>query len=139
MTFTNTNTYKVHIGDRNYSSWTFYNTKNFNIVELPINPLEHKLLTNDVSTSATLMFTTAGLTVTNAVIEFTKQRIVAAINNKVYEISTAATILPTEVYTHPDQDIVWTSITSSGAAIYLSAYSGIQSNIFSHELTEKIG
>ena len=94
-----------------------------------------KLLTNDVSTSATLMFTTAGLTVTNAVIEFTKQRIVAAINNKVYEISTAATVLPTEVYTHPDQDIVWTSITSSGAAIYLSAYSGIQSNIFRFTLS----
>ena len=94
-----------------------------------------KLLTADTSTSATLMFTTAGLTVTNAVIEFTKQRIVAAINNKVYEISTAATVLPTEVYTHPDQDIVWTSITSSGAAIYLSAYSGIQSNIFKFTLS----
>ena len=94
-----------------------------------------KALTADTSTSATLMFTTSGLTVTNAVIEFTKQRIVAAINNKVYEISTAATVLPTEVYTHPDQDIVWTSITSSGSAIYLSAYSGIQSNIFKFTLS----
>jgi hypothetical protein len=94
-----------------------------------------KALTASTSTAATLMFTTAGLTVTNAVIEFTKQRIVAAINNKVYEISTAATVLPTEVYTHPDQDIVWTSITSSGAAIYLSAYSGIQSNIFRFTLS----
>jgi hypothetical protein len=93
-----------------------------------------KLLTADTSTSATLMFTTAGLTVTNAVIEFTKQRIVAGINNKVYEIATTATVLPTAVYTHPDQDIVYTSITSSGAAIYISAYSGIQSNIFKFTL-----
>ena len=93
-----------------------------------------KLLTADTSTSATLMFTTAGLTVTNAVIEFTKQRIVAGINNKVYEITTTATVLPTAVYTHPDQDIVYTSITSSGAAIYISAYSGIQSNIFKFTL-----
>ena len=93
-----------------------------------------KLLTNDVSTSATLMFTTSGLTVTNAVIEFTKQRIVAAINDKIYEIATTATVLPAAVYTHPDQDIVWTSITSSGAAIYVSAYSGIQSNIFKFTL-----
>jgi hypothetical protein len=93
-----------------------------------------KLLTADTSTSATLMFTTSGLTVTNAVIEFTKQRIVAGINNKVYEIATTATVLPTAVYTHPDQDIVWTSITSSGAAIYISAYSGIQSNIFKFTL-----
>ena len=93
-----------------------------------------KLLTADTSTSATLMFTTAGLTVTNAVIEFTKQRIVAGINNKVYEITTTATVLPTAVYTHPDQDIIYTSITSSGAAIYISAYSGIQSNIFKFTL-----
>ena len=93
-----------------------------------------KLLTADTSTSATLMFTTAALTVTNAVIEFTKQRIVAGINNKVYEIATTATVLPTAVYTHPDQDIVYTSITSSGAAIYISAYSGIQSNIFKFTL-----
>jgi hypothetical protein len=93
-----------------------------------------KLLTADTSTSATLMFTTAALTVTNAVIEFTKQRIVAGINNKVYEIATTATVLPTAVYTHPDQDIIYTSITSSGAAIYISAYSGIQSNIFKFTL-----
>ena len=93
-----------------------------------------KLLTDSTSTSATLMFTTAGLTVTNAVIEFTKQRIVAGINNKVYEIATTATVLPAAVYTHPDQDIIYTSITSSGAAIYISAYSGIQSNIFKFTL-----
>ena len=93
-----------------------------------------KLLTADTSTTATLMFTTSGLTVTNAVIEFTKQRIVAGINNKVYEIATTATVLPTAVYTHPDNDIIYTSITSSGAAIYISAYSGIQSNIFKFTL-----
>lgn len=93
-----------------------------------------KALTADTSTAATLMFTTSGLTVTNAVIEFTKQRIVAGINNKVYEIATTATVLPTAVYTHPDQDIIYTSITSSGAAIYISAYSGIQSNIFKFTL-----
>jgi hypothetical protein len=93
-----------------------------------------KLLTADTSTAATLMFTTSGLTVTNAVIEFTKQRIVAGINNKVYEIATTATVLPSAVYTHPDDDIIYTSITSSGAAIYISAYSGIQSNIFKFTL-----
>jgi hypothetical protein len=93
-----------------------------------------KALTADTSTAATLMFTTSGLTVTNAVIEFTKQRIVAGINNKVYEIATTATVLPTAVYTHPDQDIIYTSITSSGVAIYVAAYSGIQSNIFKFTL-----
>jgi hypothetical protein len=170
--------------------------------------LYKKLLTDNYTTSPTLMFTGTGLTVTNAVIEFTKQRIVAGINNKVYEIittpaittasvtaatgsgttitytatntftvgqlvtitglgigsgsslnlsnvqiatatssqftvtnttvgvstgtgtATGTALLPSAVYTHPDQDIIWTSISSSGSAIYLSAYSGIQSNIF---------
>ena len=94
-----------------------------------------KLLTLDDTTPPTVMFTTPGITVTNAVLEYTKERIVAAINNKVYEIATNATTLPTAVYTHPDSDVVFTSITSSGAAIYISAYSGIQSNIYKFTLT----
>ena len=174
--------------------------------------LYSKLLTADTSTPGTLLYTSIGLTVTNAVIEFTKQRIVAGINNKVYEITTnpaaitasvtAATgsgttitytatntftvgqlvtitglgvasgsslnlanvtiatasssqftvtnatvgvssgtgtatgtaLIPAAVYTHPDEDIIFTSITSSGAAIYIAAYSGIQSNIFKFTL-----
>lgn len=93
-----------------------------------------KLLTDDDTVSPTVMFTTPGITVTNAVLEYTKERIVAAINNKIYEISTAATTLPTAVYTHPDSDVVFTSITSSGAAIYIAAFSGIQSNIYKFTL-----
>jgi len=96
--------------------------------------LYKKLLTADTSTAATLMFTTIGTTVTNAVIEFTKERLVAAINNKVYEIATTASVLPSPVYTHPNPNIIFTSITSSGAAIYLAAYSGIQSNILKFTL-----
>ena len=93
-----------------------------------------KLLTDTSATAPTVMFTQPGITVTNAVLEYTKERIVAAINNKIYEISTSATTLPTAVYTHPDSDVVFTSITSSGAAIYISAYSGIQSNIYKFTL-----
>ena len=94
-----------------------------------------KLLTLDDTTPPTVMFTQPGITVTNAVLEYTKERIVACINNKIYEIATSATSLPTAVYTHPDQDVVFTSITSSGAAIYVSAFSGIQSNIYKFTLT----
>ena len=93
-----------------------------------------KLLTDTSSTAPTVMFTQPGITVTNAVLEYTKERIVAAINNKIYEIATSATTLPSAVYTHPDQDVVFTSITSSGAAIYVSAFSGIQSNIYKFTL-----
>jgi hypothetical protein len=88
-----------------------------------------KLLTEYASVAATQMFQVTGLTVTNGVMEFTKERIVACINNKVYEIATNATALPTAVYTHPVDDFVYTSITSSGTAIYVTGFSGTQSNI----------
>jgi len=88
-----------------------------------------KLLTDDDTVSPTLMWKTSSVVVTNAVLEFTKERIVACINNGVYEISTTASALPTAVYTHPVNDFTYTSITSSGAAIYVTGYSGSQSNI----------
>ena len=94
-----------------------------------------KLLTEDSTTPPTVMFTTPGITVTNAVLEYTKERIVACINNKVYEIASNATTLPTAVYTHPVDDFVFTSITSSGAAIYIAGYSGIQSVIYKFTLS----
>jgi hypothetical protein len=88
-----------------------------------------KLLTEYASVAATQMFQVTGLTVSNGVMEFTKERIVACINNKVYEIATNATALPTAVYTHPVDDFIYTSITSSGTAIYVTGFSGTQSNI----------
>ena len=93
-----------------------------------------KVLTADSSTAATQMFTAAGITVTNAVMEYVKDRIVMAANNKIYEFSSSASSLPTAVYTHSDTDIVFTSITASGPAIYIAGYSGIQSYIFKFTL-----
>jgi hypothetical protein len=83
----------------------------------------------DSSASATQMWKTSSVVVSDAVMEFTKERIVACINNGVYEISTTASALPTAVYTHPVNDFNYTSITSSGAAIYVTGFSGSQSNI----------
>jgi hypothetical protein len=40
--------YKIYVTDRNYSSWEFIEMTTFNKAELDINPLEHKLLSNDV-------------------------------------------------------------------------------------------
>ena len=94
-----------------------------------------KALTADSSTSPTVMFTTPGITVANAVIEYTKERLVMCVNDKVYEFSSSATTLPTAVYQHNDPDHIFTSITSSGAAIYISGYSGIQSNIYKFTLS----
>jgi hypothetical protein len=88
-----------------------------------------KALTGTATTAATVMFTQPGITVTNAVIEFVKERLVMAANNKIYEFATSATALPTELYTHPSTAHVYTSITASGNAIYVSGYNGIQSTI----------
>jgi len=94
-----------------------------------------KLLSDDSSVSATSMFTSASIIATNAVIEFTKERLVMTVNNSVYEFATTATVLPTAVYSHPNTGYIYTSITSSGTAIYLSGYSGIQSTIQKFTLT----
>jgi hypothetical protein len=89
----------------------------------------------DSSSAATEMFTSATITATNAVIEFTKERLVMAVNNSVYEFAISAVALPTAVYSHPNATFTYTSITSSGAAIYLSGYNGIQSTIQKFTLT----
>lgn len=99
-----------------------------------------KLLNDDDTVSPTEMFKTNSVVVANAHMEFTKERIVACINNNVYEIPPSATALTgagggTLVYTHPVDDFIYTSITSSGAAIYCTGYSGGQSNIQKFTLT----
>ena len=40
--------YKIHINDRNYTSWEIYDNNNLIKVSLNINPIENKLLSNDV-------------------------------------------------------------------------------------------
>jgi hypothetical protein len=93
-----------------------------------------KALTGDSNTAATVMFTSPGITVTNGVMEYVKERIVMCANDKVYEFSASASSLPTAVYTHGDADHIFTSITASGSAIYIAGYSGIQSNIYKFTL-----
>jgi hypothetical protein len=92
-----------------------------------------KVLTATSADADTVMFDQPGITVTNAVMEFAKERIVMCVNNKVYEFPTSATTLPTEVYSHPNASYVYTSITASGPAIYVSGYNGIKSVI--HKFT----
>lgn len=93
-----------------------------------------KALTADSTVAATLMISANGITVTNAVMEYTKERIIMCVNDSIYEFATNATTLPTAVYTHKDPDHIFTSVTSSGAAIYVAGYSGIQSSIYKFTL-----
>ncbi len=94
-----------------------------------------KPLTGDSSTSATLLFSSSSLVVSKGTMEYVKDRIVMAINNKIFEFPTTASSLPTALYTHGDSDIVFSSISSSGSSIYVAAYSGIQSFIFKFTLS----
>jgi len=93
-----------------------------------------KLLTGVSGAGDTLMISDNGITVDTAVMEYVKDRIVMGINNKIYEISSSASALPSPVYTHSDTDIVFSSITASGPAIYIAGYSGTQSSIFKFTL-----
>jgi len=67
--------------------------------------------------------------ITNATIEYVKQRLVICADNKVYECAATAASTPTLLYTNPSTTHVYTSITASGPAIYIAGYNGIQSNI----------
>ena len=115
--------------DGTYAYWVTNNTSSGKLEVLK------KPLTGTSATTPTVMFTHPTIVVTNAVMEYTKERIIMAINDSVYEFATSATTLPTAVYTHNDPDHVFTSITSSGTAIYLAGYGGIQSNIYKFTLT----
>jgi len=94
-----------------------------------------KLLTGVSGAGDTLMISDNSITADRAVMEYVKDRIVMCINNKIYEISSSATSLPSPIYTHSDTDIVFSSITASGPAIYVAGYSGTQSSIFKFTLS----
>jgi hypothetical protein len=98
-----------------------------------------KPLTGTSATTATPMISDNSITVSEGVMEYIKDRIVMAINNKIYEFSSSATSLPSPIYTHSDTDVVFTSITASGTAIYIAAFSGIQSFIYKFTLNTTTG
>lgn len=96
------------------------------------------LTETSTSTSGTVMFDEIG-SISNAVMEYVKNRIVMAADNKVYEFAANAVAMPTPVYTNPSSSHVYTSITSSGPAIYLAGYNGIQSTIEKFTLNVSTG
>jgi hypothetical protein len=94
-----------------------------------------KLLTGVAGTGDVLMFSSPSITVTNACMEYVKDRIIAVINNSTYEVATNATSLPTAIYTNPNTNWIATSVTASGPAIYISGNSGIYGSIHKYTLT----
>ncbi len=93
-----------------------------------------KLISDSTSTIPSPMFTETGLVIQYAAMEFIKDRIILCVNNKVYELATTATALPTPVYTNPNVNYHYTSIAASGPAIYTAGHSGIYSTIQKYTL-----
>ncbi len=85
-----------------------------------------------------LMFDEIG-TISNATMEYVKDRIVLCADNKVYEFPATASAMPTTVYPHPTTTHVYTSITASGPAIYVAGYNGAQSTIQKFTLVTSTG
>ena len=100
-----------------------------------------KPLTGNAANTAdeTTMFYATGTTAVDACMEYVKDRIVLAVNNKVYELAPNATSLGTPVYTNPVSTYVYTSVAASGAAIYTAGYNGIVSTIQKYTLVTATG
>ena len=103
-----------------------------------------KPITGDSTTGETLpsltgditkMFDATGKVITYATLEFVKDRIIACINNAVYQIAPNASSLGTAIYTNPNTNYHYTSISASGPAIYTAGHSGIYSTIQKYTLT----
>ena len=72
------------------------------------------------------------------VLAWVKQRLVACIGASIYELTNAkgtTHTLPTPVYTHPNADWTWTSVSESGGAIYAAGYAGGTSAIYKFTLS----
>ena len=70
---------------------------------------------------------------TSARIRYIKQRLIASVNNKLYELDATHTgggALPTDHYTHPQSDWTWTTISEGPQAIYVGGYSRKNSSIY---------
>jgi hypothetical protein len=71
---------------------------------------------------------------TRGTIRYVKQRLIAAINNAIYELdpNNASGALPAALFTHPNSSWVWSSIAEGPQAIYISGYdpNGTSSSVF---------
>ena len=75
------------------------------------------------------MFDATGIKVANAVMDWVKGRIIACINNSVYELTGSSSSLGTAIFSAPT-GFIFTDVTASASDIYLSGYLGDASMIY---------
>ena len=124
-TGTDTKVYAI-CDDGTYAYWATNTANKFEMFK--------KLLTLDSGTAGTSMMTSPTVAITSGEMEFVKDRIVLCFNNTVYEIAPNATTLGSPIYTNPNTNYKYTSITASGPAIYTAGYSGLYSSIQKYTL-----
>jgi hypothetical protein len=79
---------------------------------------------------------------TNVVLSWVKQRLVAGIDASIYELTNAKSSthnLPSAIYTHPNANWKWTSISEGGSAIYAAGYGGTNGAIYKFTLNTTTG
>jgi len=96
-----------------------------------------KVLTGDSTTADTLMFNINSylFTAGKVVMDYVKGRIILAADNKVYELTPSTSSLPSPIFTHTNTSYTFTSVTESGAAIYVAGFAGTQSSIYKFTLS----
>ena len=97
-----------------------------------------KVLTGTSATADTLMFNINSylFTVGKVVMDYVKGRIILAADNKVYELTPSTSSLPSPIFTHTNTSYTFTSVTESGAAIYVAGFAGTQSSIYKFTLSD---
>jgi hypothetical protein len=75
-------------------------------------------------------------TVGKVVMDYVKGRIILAADNKVYELTPSTSSLPSPIFTHTNTSYTFTSVTESGAAIYVAGFAGTQSSIYKFTLSD---
>jgi len=100
--------------------------------------LYKKALTLTSTDADTLMFNVNSYTFTEGkvVMDYVKGRIILCADNKVYEITPTSNNLPSPIFTHTNTSYTFTSVTESGAAIYVAGFAGTQSSIYKFTLSD---
>jgi hypothetical protein len=97
-----------------------------------------KALTLTSADADTLMFNINSYTFTDGkvVMDYVKGRIILAADNEVYELTPSTSSLPSPIFTHTNTSYTFTSVTESGAAIYVAGFAGTQSSIYKFTLSD---